>query len=66
MNDLIDRIGHFLGGKPGLLPLIGIGLILLNFVFQLFPSNWFAEVNLFLHIGLIVSLIGILLIRPLQ
>ena len=66
MNDLIDRIGHFLGEKPGLLPLIGIGLIILNFIFQLFPSNWVANVNLFLHIGLIVSLVGILLIRPLE
>ncbi|MEM7334309.1 MAG: hypothetical protein AAF490_19660 [Chloroflexota bacterium] len=66
MNDLMDRIGHFLGEKPGLLPLIGVGLILLNFILQLFPSNWIADVNLLLHLGLIVSILGILLIRPLE
>lgn len=66
MNDLLDRVGHFLGEKPGMLPLIGVGLIVLNFILQLFPTNWVADVDLFLHIGLIISLVGILLIRPLQ
>lgn len=66
MNDFLDKVGHFLGERPGLLPLIGIGLIILNFILQLFPNNWVSDVNLFLHIGLIVSLMGILLIRPLQ
>lgn len=66
MNELLDKVGHFLGENPGLLPLIGIGLVILNFILQLFPSNWFADVNLLLHLGLIISLLGLLLIRPLQ
>ena len=66
MNDFLDNVGRFLGEKPGLLPLIGLGLIVLNFILQLFPSGWISDVNLFLHLGLIVSLAGILLIRPLQ
>lgn len=66
MNEWLDKVSHFLGENPGVLPLVGLGLIILNFVFQLFPPNWFAEVNLFLHLGLVISLVGLLLIRPLQ
>ena len=66
MNEWLDKIADFLGENPGLLPLIGIGLIILNFILQLFPANWFSEVNLFLHLGLVTALMGILLIRPLE
>jgi hypothetical protein len=65
MNKLLDRLSHFFGKYPGLLPLVGVGLIVLNLILQLFPGNWIVESNLFLHIGLILSLVGILLVRPL-
>lgn len=65
MNKLLDRLSHFLGKYPGLLPIIGLGLILLNLLLQVFPGNWIVESNLFLHIGLLISLVGVLLIRPL-
>lgn len=66
MNDLLDKLSHFIGERPGLLPLIGIGLVILNFLLQFFPGNWFVDSNFLLHIGVISSLIGILLIRPLK
>lgn len=66
MNKLLDQLSHFLGDRPGLLPLIGILLIVLNLFLQFLPANWFSETNLLLHIGLIVSLLGMLLIRPLR
>lgn len=66
MNEWLDKVGDFLGEKPGLLPLVGLALIGLNFILQLVPPNWFAEVNLLLHLGLVISLLGLLLIRPLQ
>ena len=65
MNKLLDKLNHFFGKYPGLLPMIGIGLIVLNLLLQFFPGSWLVESNLFLHIGLIISLFGILLIRPL-
>ena len=65
MNDLLDKISHFLAKYPGLLPIIGIGFIILNLILQFFQGYWITESNLFLHLGLIISLIGILLIRPL-
>ncbi len=69
MNQLLDRLNELIGERPGLLPLLGLGLILINFLLQLWPgpgSGWIIDSNLFLHLGLIMSLIGILLIRPLS
>lgn len=67
MNEFFDKMSGFLAKRPGLLPLIGILLIVINLVLQLFPSDiWLVRSNLFLHLGLIVSLLGLLLIKPLQ
>ncbi|MCP4357251.1 MAG: hypothetical protein GY796_04440 [Chloroflexi bacterium] len=65
MNDLLDRLSHFMSKYPGLLPLIGLGLIVLNLFLQFFQGYWIVDSNLFLHLGLIISLLGILFIRPL-
>lgn len=66
MNKLLDTLSHFIGERPGLLPIIGIALIVVNLLLQFVPGNWFVDSNLLLHLGLLVSLIGILLIKPLQ
>jgi hypothetical protein len=68
MNQFLDWLGDFLGKRRGLLPLIGLGLIVLNLLLQIIPgpgSGWIVDGNLFLHLGLVVSLLGILLIRVL-
>jgi hypothetical protein len=65
MNKLIDALSQFFGKYPGFLPIIGLLLIILNLLLQPFQGSWIVESNVFLHLGLIVSLIGILLIRPL-
>lgn len=66
----LQRITNFLAHFPGIPVLIGVGLILLNFILQLLPASWpvvgwMAQVDLMLHLGLVVSLIGVLLIRAL-
>jgi hypothetical protein len=69
MNELIDKIGDFLAEKPGLLPLVGVLLVVVNFILQIFPgpgSGWFVDSNLLLHLGIVVALVGLLLIRPLS
>jgi hypothetical protein len=69
MNRILDRLNEFIGDRPGILPLVGIALIILNFLLQFFPgpgSGWFVDSNFLLHLGLIVGLFGILLIRPLS
>jgi hypothetical protein len=68
MNEFLDTLSDFLEKRRGLLPLIGLGLIVLNWVLQVFPgpgSGWIVDSNLFLHLGLVVSLIGLLLVRVL-
>jgi hypothetical protein len=65
MNEFLDKVSDFLSKYPGLLPLLGLVLIILNLILQLFPGSWFIDRNILLHLGLIISLIGLLLIRPL-
>jgi hypothetical protein len=58
-SKFLDHTSEFLARRKGLLPLIGIGLILLNFLLvSIFPSGFIIETNLFLHLGLLVALIG--------
>ncbi len=62
MSKLVDRLSEFFARRKGLLPLIGIGLILLNLLFQfLLPPGWIVSTNLFLHIGLIIAIFGLML-----
>jgi low affinity Fe/Cu permease len=67
MNNLLDKSSDFLARKPGFLPLLAVVLILLNLLLQIFPGSdyWLVSSNLFLHIGVITGLIGILMVRAL-
>ena len=65
MNEFLDKASEFLSKYPGLLPLVGLVLIILNLILQLFPGSWFVDRHILLHLGLIISLLGLLLIRPL-
>jgi hypothetical protein len=53
-------MSEYLANRKGLLPLVGIILVILNFVFQFFPG-WLAETDLFLHTGVILAVLGIML-----
>jgi len=59
-SKFLDNVSEYLATRKGLLPLIGIGLILLNFLLaSIFPADWFIiRTNLCLHLGLIVALVG--------
>jgi hypothetical protein len=61
LNKTIDKLSEFLATRKGLLPLIGILLILANFVLQFFPLGWISESNLLLHAGLVIAIIGLML-----
>lgn len=69
MNEFLDNLSDFLAERPGFLPLLGILMILLNLLLQLVPGpggGWLVDSNFFLHVGLVVALLGLLLIRPLS
>jgi len=61
LNKTIDRLSEFLAPRKGLLPLIGLFLIAANLVFQFLPVGWVRESNLFLHLGVMIAILGLLL-----
>ncbi|PWH19462.1 MAG: hypothetical protein DDG59_03070 [Anaerolineae bacterium] len=63
LNHLLDRLANFFAHRKGLLPLMGLVLILINGILQFTPMGDFAivEKNFFLHIGLILAILGFLL-----
>jgi hypothetical protein len=66
MSKMLDLLSEYLARRKGLLPLVGIGLILLNLGLQVIaPDMWLATSNLCLHFGLIVAIVGFMLARAL-
>ncbi len=63
LSKLVDWASNYFAHRKGLLPLIGVGLIAINLLIVLFLPYDFLLVksNLFLHIGLIIALVGIML-----
>ena len=65
ISRFLDRFSEFYAHRKGLLPLIGIVLIILNYILQVVSGGWLADTNLFLHLGIILAIIGFLLARTL-
>ena len=67
INRFVEHVADFLAKWPGLLPITGLGFILINFALQIFPGTgyWIVDANMFLHVGLVIAILGLLLIRPL-
>jgi hypothetical protein len=61
MNKMLDKFSEYLAPRKGLLPLIGIFLIVVNFVLQFFPVGWLKDSNLFLHLGMVIAIFGLML-----
>jgi len=62
MSKFLDLMSEFLAHRKGLLPIIGIFLIVCNLIIQfILPGNILTTSNLFLHIGLIVAIFGLML-----
>lgn len=62
MSKFLDRMSEFLARRKGLLPIIGLLLIVGNLVVQfIIPGSLFATSNLLLHIGLIIAIFGLML-----
>ena len=58
----LDRISEFLSKRRGLPTMLAILLVIVNLILQFIPGlEWLAHTNLFLHLGVIVGLIGVLL-----
>ncbi len=62
LNNLLDWLSNRLAPRKGLLPIIGVALIVVNLGLQFFPGlGWLVSSNIFLHLGIIVAVFGIML-----
>lgn len=60
-NRLLDRLSEYFAKRKGLLPFLGILLVILNFFAGVFGTGWLAESDLLLHLGVLVAIFGFLL-----
>jgi hypothetical protein len=67
-TDLLDQLSNLLAHNKGLLVFLGVGLAALNLILSLVldPDGagvwaWLVRTDLFLHLGVIVGLLGILI-----
>jgi len=63
ISKFLDWLSNSLAHRKGLLPLIGILLVILNFIVQFFfPFGyWLTGSNLFLHLGVVIAIFGMML-----
>ncbi len=67
LSKLIDQSSEYFAHRKGLLPMLGMLLIVVNLLLaSLLPAEWYIiRSNLFLHLGLLIAIFGILLARAL-
>ena len=62
LSRLVDRASDYFAHRKGLLPLLGILLVIINYILPfLIGLNIVTQSNLFLHVGVIVAIFGIML-----
>lgn len=62
LSRLVDNASNYFAHRKGLLPLIGIVLVIINYVLPfIFGLNLITGSNLFLHLGVIVAIFGLML-----
>ncbi len=61
-NQFLDAASEFLAHRKGLLPIVGILFVIFNGVLQFIPgSGTVVEANIFLHLGVIIAVLGIMI-----
>jgi hypothetical protein len=60
---LVDNASNYFAHRKGLLPLIGILLVIINYIlpFIFGLGNVITGSNLFLHLGVIIAIFGLML-----
>jgi len=62
ISKLLDFLSNYLAHRKGLLPTLGLILLVVNLVLQfILPVSFLATTNLFLHIGLFTAILGLML-----
>jgi hypothetical protein len=62
INKFIDWTSEYFAYRKGLLLILGIVFVLINWLLQFFPNlGWISTTDTFLHLGVVVAIFGILL-----
>lgn len=61
LSRLIDKLSAFFAAYKGLLPIIGVMLVIANFIVAITSSGFLANSNLLLHLGVIIAILGFML-----
>ncbi|CAG0936149.1 hypothetical protein TFLX_05015 [Thermoflexales bacterium] len=64
VSRLLDGVSDYVSGHRGVPVLIGVLLVLLNYLLRLLPETqlgFIESTDLLLHLGVVVGLVGILL-----
>jgi uncharacterized membrane protein len=62
LNKWLDRASNYFAYRKGLLPFLGLILVLLNWLLQFIPGiGWLNTSNTLLHLGTILAIIGFML-----
>lgn len=62
LSKLIDSASNYFAHRKGLLPLLGIVLVIINYILPfIFGINVITGTNLFLHLGVIIAIFGMML-----
>ena len=67
LSRLVDNASNYFARRKGLLPLLGILLVIINYIlpFIFGLDNLVTGSNLFLHLGIILAIFGMMLARAL-
>ena len=66
LSNFLDSLSEYLAARKGLLPIIGIFLIIMNLIINLFPgTGFFSESDILLNVGVIIAILGLMLARAL-
>lgn len=63
LSRLLDKASNYFAHRKGLLPLVGILLVIVNYIlpFIFGLDNLVTGSNLFLHLGVIIAIFGMML-----
>ncbi|MCF6277480.1 MAG: hypothetical protein L3J16_01865 [Anaerolineales bacterium] len=62
LSTALDKLSEYLATRKGLIPLLGMGLIVVNLILQFVaPYGWLTTSDLFLHVGVLIAIFGLML-----
>lgn len=62
LSTLVDKASDFFAHRKGFLPLLGMLLVMLNLILWIaLGPHWLTNSNLFLHLGIVIAIFGLML-----